>query len=195
MSLSKHQGWHIGIGRYSPYRQNLYIGIGNHSCWYIDYAWVLYKARISADAISPYIGYDKSISAYRLSVKFHRYANPGEHSFEGVPASLYNLTISVPDPYHINIEVCYRVPISQSVGWNQPHERSNLIIFEISVNLLRKYFAYMGVGVILSCQGLCGNPIGVPYMGWPYFIPIIKRSQNRPKCPNKLKGIPRGLNG
>ncbi len=29
-----------------------------------------------------YIGYDKSISAYRLSVKFHRYANP-----EGVPAS------------------------------------------------------------------------------------------------------------
>ncbi len=35
-----------------------------------------YKARISADSVGRYISYDKSISAYRLSVKFHRYANP-----------------------------------------------------------------------------------------------------------------------
>ncbi len=33
-----YQGWHIGIGRYeySPYRQNRYIGIGNHSCRYVS---------------------------------------------------------------------------------------------------------------------------------------------------------------
>ncbi len=43
------------IGRYSPYRQNRYIGIGNHSYWYISadmqyrYVWILIKARISAD--------------------------------------------------------------------------------------------------------------------------------------------------
>ncbi len=43
---------------------------------YYGYAWILTKARISADTIGQYIGHDKSISAYRLSVKFHRYANP-----------------------------------------------------------------------------------------------------------------------
>ncbi len=43
------------------------------------YAWILIKARISADTIGRYIGHDKSISAYRLSVKFHRYANPASH--------------------------------------------------------------------------------------------------------------------
>ncbi len=46
----------------------------------LDYAWILIKAGISADTIGRYIGYDKSISAYRLSVKFHRYANPGSRS-------------------------------------------------------------------------------------------------------------------
>ena len=35
------------------------------------------KARISADTIGRYIGNDNSISVYLLSVKFHRYANPG----------------------------------------------------------------------------------------------------------------------
>ncbi len=39
--------------------------------------WILINAMISADTNGQYIGYDKSISAYRLSVKFHRYANPG----------------------------------------------------------------------------------------------------------------------
>ncbi len=42
----------------------------------MEHGWLLIKARISADNIGRYIGYDKSISAYRLSVKFHRYANP-----------------------------------------------------------------------------------------------------------------------
>ena len=46
------------------------------SCIISDFAWILIKARISADTIGRYIGYDKSISPYRLSVKFHRYANP-----------------------------------------------------------------------------------------------------------------------
>ncbi len=38
------QGWNIGIGRYSPYRQSRYIGIGIHSCRY-DYAWILVNPR------------------------------------------------------------------------------------------------------------------------------------------------------
>ncbi len=41
------------------------------------HGWLFVRARISADTIGRYIGGDKSISAYRLSVKFHRYANPG----------------------------------------------------------------------------------------------------------------------
>ena len=65
------------IGRYSPYRQNRYISIGRYKWKRYLYAWILIKARILADSIGRYIGYDKSISAYRLSVKFHRYANPG----------------------------------------------------------------------------------------------------------------------
>ena len=43
--------------------------------------WIdIYKARISADIIGRYIGADKSISAYPLLVKFHRYANPTHES-------------------------------------------------------------------------------------------------------------------
>ena len=38
-------------------------------------------------------------------------------------------------------------------GLKSAPERSNLIIFEISVNLVKKYFAYGGVGVTLSCHG------------------------------------------
>ena len=37
-------------------------------------------------------------------------------------------------------------------GLKSAPERSNLIIFEISVNLVREYFAYGG-GVTLSCHG------------------------------------------
>ncbi len=40
-------------------------------CVVTMHAWILIKSRISAD-----IAYDKSILAYRLSVKFHRHANP-----------------------------------------------------------------------------------------------------------------------
>ena len=37
---------------------------------------IFVKTRILADSIRQYIGYDKSILAYQLSVKFNRYANP-----------------------------------------------------------------------------------------------------------------------
>ena len=57
------------IGRYSQYRQNRYIGIGKHYWQYHE--WACVRARISAE-----ISVMTSISAYRLSVKFQRYANP-----------------------------------------------------------------------------------------------------------------------
>ncbi len=90
------QGWHIGIGRFEISADIAHIGktdisvsvsiitdiywpicnignllhIGGYRTMWMD----ICKARISA--IGQYIGYDKSISAHRLSVKFHRYANP-----------------------------------------------------------------------------------------------------------------------
>ena len=81
------QGWHIGIGRYEIsvsviIPADTYRPICNTS----DYAWILIKARISADTIGRYIGYDKPILAYRLSVKFLRYANP---DFIIVPVSFH----------------------------------------------------------------------------------------------------------
>ncbi len=61
-----------------------------------------YKARISADSIGRYIGYDKSISAYRLSVKFHRYANPGCHigyiSPTYIPITIIGLSQAIDQP-------------------------------------------------------------------------------------------------
>ena len=61
--------WHDNL-------QKAKVGISVSVPLPIGWWFVMIKARISADTIGWYIGYDKPISAYRLSVKFHRYANP-----------------------------------------------------------------------------------------------------------------------
>ena len=49
------------------------------------------------------------------------------------------------DPYFWALLCIFRVPISQPMGWNQPlRDHNYLIIFEISLNVMRKYFAYGG---------------------------------------------------
>ncbi len=92
MKRVHHQGWHIGIGRYEISADIAHIGKTDISVSVIipaDNAWILIKARISADSIGRYIGYDNSILAYRLSVKFHRYANPAHHVYIGSLCSYF----------------------------------------------------------------------------------------------------------
>ena len=73
------------------------------------------KARISADTIGRYIGCDKSISAYRLSVKFHRYANPGTNT---VDIKSYVLKMQC-------IFFCYRIEFTNVDNIDSSHFRTN----------------------------------------------------------------------
>ncbi len=66
----------------------------------------LMKARISADTIGRYMGYAKSLSAYRLSVKFHRYANPAQsHRVHDsiVPSGVGTRGAAPPPPQGLNL--------------------------------------------------------------------------------------------
>ncbi len=56
-------------------------------------------------------------------------------------------------------------------GLKSAPERSNLIIFEISLNVMRKYFAYGGVGVKMAWNqplkpSPARNPCTAPYCTW-----------------------------